>query len=201
MKLKGRNEEIQAREKRSLPIDWDMSTGRWPRWKGQAKNAVDTETETFWKSVMAFEKAPETTHFDQLVGRGVALPKPEEMDDEDLTVKLWEIIQWLAGIRVYLYHTDHLSDRELYELLWWDLLRQTTVDTSELAGTSCHLDILGNGSEEEHYLYLKYYADKRERQFWEEQYPDEQIPEHSSLPYHRDELLPKVPQKVTSEIW
>jgi hypothetical protein len=71
----------------------------------------------------AHEPQPE---FARLTRGGLALPPPESLDDMALTAKLWELIGVLAERHVYLYHTDHLSDRELYtelveEVLWEDL--------------------------------------------------------------------------------
>lgn len=145
----------------------------------------------FWESVIAFEQAPHTTHFEQLLAHGVSLPDPSELSEEGLEEKLSEVIQNLAQMRVYLRNTNHLSDRQLYELLWWDLLRQETVDTSNLPGTNCQLDLIGSGSDEDQYLYLTYYADESERRFWNEQFPDSELPSHVDPPFQRDQDLPR----------
>ena len=52
--------------------------------------------EGFWKYVVDYEEAPWTTNFQQLEDAGVALPSPDSLKDEELTAKLWEIIQKLA---------------------------------------------------------------------------------------------------------
>jgi len=145
---------------------------------------------SFWQSVAAFERAPHTTHFDQLIRAGVTLPEPSKLSDGAVAAKLWEVIEHLALLRVFLRHTDHLSDRDLYELLWWELLRQDTVDTTHLPETRCHLDILGGRDQMQRYLYLKFYADEQERRFFSEQYPDSDLPKHQDPPFQRDTRLP-----------
>ncbi len=146
--------------------------------------------ETFWQSVIAFERAPHTTHFQQLIELGLSLDDPAQLDDVSLSKQLWDVIHALAKMRVFLKHTNHLSDRELYEVLWWDLLREETVDTALLPDMHCHLDILGIRDREHRYQYLKYFADEQERRFWSEQYPDLDLPLHQDPPYHRDAILP-----------
>jgi hypothetical protein len=118
----------------------------------------------FWQSVAAYEQAPLTTHFQQLEEAGVALPVPESLDDQRLTAKLWEVIEALARRRVFLSQTDHLSERELYTLLWRELLREPVKDMPLDNSSAWYIDLLGSGSEEDIYLYLKYYADDATRQ-------------------------------------
>jgi len=40
-----------------------------------------------------------------------------------------------------------LSDRELYTLLWRDVLREETPMLPDYPGSAWHLDLLGSGSE------------------------------------------------------
>jgi hypothetical protein len=56
--------------------------------------------------------------FDVLVRSGLTLPSPEELDDAQITVKLWEAICGMSFLRMFLSFTDHLGDRELYAHLW-----------------------------------------------------------------------------------
>src|SRR3954447_20882722 len=56
----------------------------------------------FWENVVAYERAPWTTHFEQLTAAGVTLPSPEELDDAQLRAKLHELIERLAARRVFL---------------------------------------------------------------------------------------------------
>ena len=65
--------------------------------------------EEFWEHVLAFEKAPLGTQFEQLHKAGVALPAPDSLSDAVLHEKLWEVINKLAELRVFLYHTVHFA--------------------------------------------------------------------------------------------
>ena len=147
--------------------------------------------EQFWKNVLQYEQAEETTHFAQLERAGIKLPSPEELSDEQLAAKLWEVIHALAGMNAYLSTTNHWSDRELYEQLWRDTLRENTMDFPPGSGWNCHIDFLSSGSDEDNFLYLKYYADDEYRQRWHNDWPKEVIPPHEDPPFDRDSKLPQ----------
>lgn len=131
----------------------------------------------FWQSVAANEQAPLTTHFLQLEEAGVELPDPESLDDRRLTAKLWEVIEALARLRVFLGQTNHLSGRELYTLL--------------NGSSAWHIDLTGRGSEEDVHLYLKYYADEETRRRWATDFPDVEMPQHAAPPFDRDRYPPQ----------
>jgi hypothetical protein len=147
--------------------------------------------EEFWKHIVDYEEAPWTTHFQQLENAGVSLPRPDSLKDEELTAKLWEIIQKLALLRVFIEQTDHLSDRELYTYLWTDALREETRAMPMDANCAYHIQLLSSGSDEDNLLYLKYYADEDWRRQWHEDWPNDPIPAHEDLLYDRDRVLPK----------
>lgn len=155
-------------------------------------NDCSSETEeAFWKHVVDYEEAPWTTHFHQLENAGVSLPQPDSLTDQELAIKLWEVIHKLALLGVFIEQTDHLSDRELYTHLWTDSLREETKALPPDANSAWHIQMLGSGSEEDNQLYLKYYADDAWRQDWHESFPNDPIPAHEDPPYDRDRLLPK----------
>lgn len=149
--------------------------------------------EQFWENVLAYEQAEETSHFLLLERAGVELPRPEQLDDKQLTAKLWEVIRALAGMNCYLSQTDHWSDRELYERLWRDTLREFTMDLPRGSGWNFHIDFLSSGSDEDNFLSLKYYADEEHRRRWHDDWPDDVIPPHENPSYDRDSMLPKPP--------
>jgi hypothetical protein len=149
--------------------------------------------EQFWQNVLAYESAGETCHFNQLEELGIELPAPDELDAAALSAKLWEVIRGLARLNVFLSQTDHLNDRELYEHLWQESLREITADLPPNSGWTCHLDLLGSGSDEDNALYLKYYADDEWREQWHKDWPDDPIPPHVDPPYDRDSKLPQAP--------
>ncbi len=146
--------------------------------------------EQFWEYVVAYEEAERITSFDLLVQGGVALPAPEELDDMQLNAKLWEVIRGLALLRIFLYSTNHLSDRELYEELWHEELRVENPDMPIDENYACHIDLVGSGSEEDAELYLRYYADEETRNQWAKDWPNTIIPAHEAPPYDRDRYLP-----------
>jgi hypothetical protein len=149
--------------------------------------SAETE-EAFLKQVMDYEEAPWTTHFQQLEDAGVSLPPPDSLNDEELKTKLWEVIQKLALLRVFIEQTDHLSDRELYTHLWTDSLREETKALPLDESSSYHIQLIGSGSEEDNQLYLRYYADDAERRRWQKSFPNDPMPAHVDPPYDRDRL-------------
>lgn len=147
--------------------------------------------EEFWKHIVDYEEAPWTTNFQQLENAGVSLPSPDSLNDEQVTATLWEVIQKLALLNVYIEQTDHLSDRELYSHLWTDSLREETKAFPMAANAMCHIQLLSGGSDEDNFLYLKHYADEAWRRQWHKDFPTDPMPEHEDPAYDRDRLLPK----------
>jgi hypothetical protein len=155
--------------------------------------------EQFWERVVAWEKAPRTSHFEQLTRAGLELPLPDELDDDQLTAKLWELIHALAGRRAFLSNTNHLSDRELYNHLLEETLHEAIPDLPFDENGAWHIDILGGCSEEDLYLNLKYYADEEWRAQWAKDFPQDEIPPHEDPPYDRDRHLPQAEYGPTRE--
>jgi len=147
--------------------------------------------EEFLRHVLAYETAEPISLFQILENAGVELPAPSEIDDEDLIRKLNEIVERMASLGAYLLHTNHLSDRALYEYLYHDGLREEAVLFPENPSYAYMIDLTGSGSEEDNQIYLKYYADDEHRRRWAADWPDDVIPDHEDPPFDRDRHLPK----------
>ena len=147
--------------------------------------------EQFWEQVVAYEEAPWTTHFKQLEQCGVELPAPETLDDQQLAAKLWEVVDRLAAMRVFVTSTNHLSDRELYSQLWNESLREETPAMQFDESGAWTINLVSSGSDEDTYLYLKHYADEEWRLHWLKDFPDYEMPAHEDPRYARDRSLPQ----------
>jgi hypothetical protein len=153
--------------------------------------STDDPEDDYPDSLAAFDSAEEKALFGTLVESGVVLPPPEELDDAQVSSKVWEVIHAMAGLGAFLHSTDHLSDRELYTVLWREELREPGILLPDHLDFAWHIDLIGSGSEEDNLLRLKYYADEEERRQWREEWPKDFIPDHEDPPYDRDRLLPQ----------
>ena len=108
------------------------------------KNAKATGQPTdhlYWTLQYDFELAPMTTNLQQLKEVGVSMPREEGLCDRDVQQNLWEVIETLADLGVYLLHTDHLSDRELYRMLEQEVLRDKVRDLPPSQGVIEFVDL------------------------------------------------------------
>ncbi|MFI3190863.1 hypothetical protein BCS42_16785 [Crenothrix sp. D3] len=164
-----------------------------------ADDCPEEIAEQFKNYVDAFDEAEWRQPFEFLLDSGISLPPASELSETELSAKLWEVINALSLLAIYLENTDHLSERELYTLLYEDVLREETVfQSGEMMNMNCHIDLVSSGSQADTDLYLKYYADDDDRAFWLKQFPDDVLPSHEPLPFDRDQHLPKPNRKVDS---
>ncbi len=153
--------------------------------------------EQFKNYVDAFDEAEWRQPFEFLLDSGISIPPASELSETELSAKLWEVINALSLLAIYLESTDHLSDRELYTLLCEDvLLEETVFESGEMMNLNCHIDLVSSGSKEDTDLYLKYYANDSDRAFWLKEFPDDVIPSHEPLPFDRDQHLPKPNREI-----
>jgi len=149
--------------------------------------------EEFLRHVLEYENAEPISLLRLLENSGLELPPPDQFDDEYITIKLKELIDRMASLGAYLIHTDHLSDRALYEYLYHDGLREEAVLFPENPSYAYMIDLTGSGSEEDNKIYLKYYGDEQYRQQWANDWPDDSLPDHEAPPFDRDRFLPQSP--------
>lgn len=149
--------------------------------------------EEFLRHVLEYESAEPISLLRLLENSGLEVPPPDRLDDENLTIKLKEIVYRMATLGAYLLHTDHLSDRALYEYLYHDGLREEAVLFPENPSYAYMIDLTGSGSDEDNQNYLKYYADEQYRRQWANDWPDDPLPEHEAPPFDRDRFLPQSP--------
>ena len=149
--------------------------------------------EEFLRHVLEYETAEPISLFRLLENSGLKLLVPSSLTDDDLRPKLKETIERMSSLGAYLLHTNHLSDRELYEYLYNDGLREEAVLFPENPSYAYMIDLTGSGSEEDNQIYLKYYADAEHRIQWALDWPDDIIPDHENPPFDRDRHLPQSP--------
>jgi hypothetical protein len=154
-----------------------------------------TEHEDWLRGLELLERGPRSPRFDQLRRMGIDMPAPETLSDRKLTVKLWGIIYALAAADAYLSYTDHLTDRELYEELWNNTLRNGSVVLPPGSGWACYLGLLDSGSEEDIELLLRFHMDDAERARWAKEFPSCRIPPREAKRACRDRILPRSPSE------
>jgi len=149
--------------------------------------------EEFLRQVLEYETAEPISLFRLLENTGVEIPSPDQLDDQLLTVKLKEIVERMASLGAYLLHTNHLTDRELYNYLYVDGLREEAVLFPENPSYAYMIDLTGSGSDTDNEVYLRYYADEEHRTRWAQDWPGDPLPEHEEPPFDRDRFLPQSP--------
>ena len=151
--------------------------------------------EEFLRHVLEYETAEPISLLTWLANSGVEVPSSDQLDDKTLSAKLQEVIYGMAYVGAYLLHTNHLSDRELYELLS-DCLTEEVVLFPENPDYAYIIDLIGgveSGSDEDIQTYLKYYASEKDRVKWSHDWAGDKIPKHEDPPYDRDRFLPQSP--------
>lgn len=134
----------------------------------------------FLASLLAWERAP-TLPISQWFDPELKLPAPESLDDQCLHETLWNTIHRLYEKRIVLQFTDHLSDRQLYCLIYRDLLPSPEKKV-ELPKNYFHWHCFDEGDDPE--LWLRYYASRDERQAWAEE-TGQPLPPAEEPPYRR----------------
>src|SRR5678815_1058155 len=98
--------------------------------------------EEFLRHVLEYESAEPISLLTWLANSGIEVPAPDQLDDRRLSIKLQEVIYGMAYVGAYLLHTNHLSDRELYEFLS-DCLTEEVVLFPENPDYAYMIDMIG----------------------------------------------------------
>jgi hypothetical protein len=139
--------------------------------------SLRTENE-YLASMLAWERAPAlpiASWFTPVL----EIPSPDAIDDTMLSSLLWETIHRLYSQKVVLRLTDHLSDRELYTIIYRDIL-PCCEKKVELPGKYLEWRCI-----EDNETWLRYYADAIDRRRFQEEHGIE-IPRTETPPYRRD---------------
>lgn len=134
----------------------------------------------FLAQMIAWERAP-IVPIAQWFEPELQLPHPDELGEFELHELLWESVHRLFSKRIVLDFTDHLSDRELYCLIFRDILpsAEKKIDTGS---NYLHWDCANVSDDPE--LWLKYYATPQERDDWATDF-NLPVPHHEDPPYPR----------------
>ncbi len=137
----------------------------------------------FLASILAWERAP-VMAISQWFEPELMIPTPEVLDEEEVHDILWDSIHKLYSKRIVLDFTDHLTDRELYWIIFRDIFpsREKKID---LPKNYLHWNCAG-ADEDDPNIWLTYYASDRERAAWAEE---------TSLPLPPAEI-PPYPRKM-----
>lgn len=140
----------------------------------------------FLASMLAWEFAP-VLPIRQWFTPPLELPHPDTLADAELKDRLWQTIRQLFAARIVLDFTDHLTDRELYTLIYRDIL-PSPEKKIDAADNYLHWDCADMGGDPE--IWLRYYASLEERESWAGDLPGP-LPEHEDPPHPR--ALPRRP--------
>ena len=149
---------------------------------------VPTEVENeYLAGMLAWERAPVlpiAEWFDPVL----TLPHPDSLDDEQLHEQLWDVVQRLFDKRIVLDFTDHLSDRQLYCLVYRDILPspEKKIDSAQ---SFLHWDCSDASGDPE--TWLRYYASEEDREHWSSEV-EGLMPPSEEPPFPR--RLPREPQ-------
>ncbi len=140
--------------------------------------SLRTENE-YLASILAWERAPALPIASWFMPV-LELPSPDSIDDTTLSALLYDTIDRLYSQQVVLRFTDHLSDRELYKIIYRDIL-PCCEKKVELPGKYFEWRCI-----EDNDTWLRFYADAVDRRRFQEEY-DVDIPP-SETPKHKRNL-------------
>ena len=134
----------------------------------------------FLASMLEWEQAPILPIY-RWFDPELRVPRPDALTDASLHTILLDVIRKLHQKRIVLDFTEHLSDRELYCLIYRDILpaREKKI---EQVSNYLHWDCTGPSGDPD--VWLMYYASEEEREEWADLY-GQPLPEQQSPPFPR----------------
>ncbi len=162
------------------------------RRQAETRNSGEPLDHGYWALVHDLEHASPTTNLKQLAEIGIEPLDPVCLEEQTLATELEVIIEGLAVLEVYLLHTDHLDDRELYEMLHRRLLRETVRDVPTGVGVREWLDLAGGIDSE---IWYRFHASDDQRA--EASRRGVIVPERGIAKVDRDRRLPRPPRPAS----
>ena len=144
------------------------------------RNMPTRDENEFLASMLEWERAP-VLPIKQWFKPNLNPPAPESLGDEQLHEVLWDTIRALFAKRIVLDYTHHLSDRDLYRLIYRDILPSLE---KKIERTRTYLHWLCIDAEADVDIWLRYYASQEEREGWAME-SDKELPPSELPPYPR----------------
>ncbi|MFT5524080.1 MAG: hypothetical protein ACI9HK_002030 [Pirellulaceae bacterium] len=150
---------------------------------------MPTEKENeFLMSMLEWERAP-VLPISQWFDPEMVLTHPELLQANELHNALWDTIHRLYDKHIFLEYTDHLSDRELYCLIFRDILPSSEKMLNLPRTSFRHWHCLDHTRDTT--TWLRYYASNEERRQWQCE-ADIELPPCELPPYPRK--MPRRPK-------
>ena len=116
----------------------------------QALSRGESDEPGLWTLIHDLEGATLTTNLAQLAEIGVDMPVACALDDRELSLSLWEVIEGLSRLDVYLRHTNHLDDRSLHRVIRDSILLEPVRDLPSGIGCCEWIDLSGGEDRSAH---------------------------------------------------
>ena len=150
------------------------------------RNMPTRDENEFLASMLEWERAP-VLPINQWFQPMLNPPSPDSLNDQQIHDVLWDTIQALFAKRIVLDYTHHLSDRQLYRLIYRDILPSLE---KKIERTRTYLHWLCIDPESDADVWLRYYASEEEREGWAME-SDNELPPSELPPFPRK--LPRGP--------
>ncbi len=135
----------------------------------------------FLASMLAWERAP-VVPIGQWFDPEVVLPHPDSLSQDQLHLQMWETIHQLYEAGIVLEFTDHLTDRQLYTIIFRDILPSAEKKIERTRNSYLHWDCANITDDPE--TWLRFYASEKERHDWADE-TGEALPVAEDPPFRR----------------